>query len=100
MKNAVVRLIKIGKSDLRSALGFFWLDRQKIYVAAGPEDVAEWKAHGYADIHPMTELESAFRESGPLRFISWCGLGSIVRQGAGQATFTYDNGHKVTVRIR
>ena len=35
------RLIKIGKTDVKSALGFFWHDNHKIYVAATPEDIVE-----------------------------------------------------------
>ena len=101
MKNRPERLIKVGKTDVRNAMGFFWHDRHKIYVAASPSDIDEWKARGYADsdLHPMEELESAFRESTALKFISWCDNGGIVRQGARQVTFDY-NTHKVVLRMR
>ena len=95
------KLLKIGKTDVKSALGFFWHDRHKLYVAATPEDIAHYKSQGYtdADLHPMSELETAFRESTALKFISWCKFGCIVRQGAHQVTFEYDN-QKVVLRIR
>ena len=97
------RLIKIGKTDVRSALGFFWHDNHKIYVAATPEDIVEWKEKGYTDgdLHKMSELESAFRSSSALKFISWCHVnsGCIVRQGARQVTFEYDD-KKVVLRRR
>jgi len=101
MKNKPKRLIKVGKTDVRNALGFFWHDRHKIYVAASPSDIYEWKDRGYgdSDVHPMEELESAFRESTALKFISWCNGGGIVRQGARQVTFDY-NTHKVVLRMR
>lgn len=97
------RLIKIGKTDVRSALGFFWHDNHKIYVAATPEDIVEWKEKGYTDgdLRKMSELESAFRSSSALKFISWCHVnsGCIVRQGARQVTFEYDD-KKVVLRMR
>ena len=95
------RLLKIGKTDVRSALGFFWHDNHKIYVAATPEDIVEWKERGYkdGDLHKMSELESAFRSSSALKFISWCKTGCIVRQGATQVTFEYDD-KKVVLRMR
>lgn len=101
MKNRTRRLIKVGKTDVRSALGFFWADKTKMYVAATPGDVAEWKARGFSesDLRPMLELENAFRASSVLKFISWCGLGVIVRQGTRQVTFEYDDS-KVVVRMR
>ena len=40
------RLIKIGKVDVRHALGFFWQDNYKIYVAETPEDIVEWNGRG------------------------------------------------------
>lgn len=88
------RPIKIGRTSVKNALGFFWHDRCKIYVAATQEDIDEYRSRGYdeKDLHKMEEIESAFRESGALRFISWCGssrLRSIVRQGATQVTFDY-----------
>lgn len=95
------RLIKIGRTDVRYALGFFWHDQHKIYVAANAGDIEEWKDRGYseADLHPMSEIEDAFRDSTALKFISWCGLGSIVRQGAHQVTFEYAT-HKVVLHIK
>lgn len=95
------RLIKIGKTDVKSALGFFWHDNHKIYVAATPEDIVEGKERGYkdGDLHKMSELESAFRSSSALKFISWCKTGCIVRQGAAQVTFEYDD-KEVVLRMR
>lgn len=101
MENRNRKLLKIGKTDVKYALGFFWRDRHKLYVAATPEDVAHYNAHGYtdADFHPMSELESAFRESTAFKFISWCKFGCIVRQCARQVTFEYDT-QKVVLHIR
>ena len=95
------RLIKIGRTDVKSALGFFWHDRHKIYVAATPEDIAEWRSRGCTekDLHPMSELEQAFKDSEVLRFISWCKTGGIVRQGARQVTFEYTT-HKSVIHIK
>jgi len=95
------KLLRIGRVDVKSALGFFWHDNHKLYVAATPEDIDEWKERGYteADLHPMSELECAFRNSSALKFISWCKTGGIVRQGARQVTFEYDT-QKVVLRIR
>lgn len=96
--------IKIGNTCVKNALGFFWHDRCKIYVVATPEDIDEYKGRGYTDkeLHPMQDIEEAFRQSVALRFISWCkskGLGCIVRQGAGQVTFDYGD-DKVVIHIR
>lgn len=101
MKTRQKRLIKVGKTDVRNALGFFWHDRHKIYVAATKADVDEWRERGCSemDLHPMEKLEDAFRESTALKFISWCKAGCIVRQGAHQVTFDY-NTHKVVLRMR
>lgn len=101
MKTRTKRLIRVGKTDVRNAIGFFWHDRHKIYVAANRSDVDEWKKRGYEEacLHPMDELEDAFRNSSALKFISWCSTGTIVRQGARQVTFDYDT-HKVVLRIR
>lgn len=95
------RLIKIGKVDVRHALGFFWHDNHKIYVAATQEDIVEWKKRGYkdGDLNKMSDLESAFRSSSAMKFISWCKTGCIVRQGATQVTFEYDD-KKVVLRMR
>ena len=101
MKNRRKRLIRVGKTDVRCAIGFFWHDCHKIYVAATKSDVDEWNSRGYseADIHPMEDLEDAYRNSTALKFISWCNDGPIVRQGARQVTFDY-NTHKVVLRMR
>ena len=94
------RLIKIGRTDVRSALGFFWHDWHKIYVAATQEDVREWEKRGYeCGLRPMSELEQAFKDSTAFRFISWCKLGNIVRQGAKQVTFEYAT-HKSVIHIK
>jgi len=94
------RLIRVGRTNVKDALGFFWRDRHKIYVAASPQDIDEYKSRGYSDkdLHPMEDLEQAFRDSGALRFISWCGISCIVRQGARQVTFDYGD-DKVVLRI-
>jgi hypothetical protein len=47
----------------------------------------------------MSELENAFRSSTAMKFISWCQTGVIVRQGASQVTFEYDD-KKVVLRMR
>lgn len=93
--------IKVGKTYVKNALGFFWHDHCKIYVAATPEDIEEYIRRGYREVYPMYYLEQAFRESTALRFISWCsskGLGCIVRQGARQVTFDYGD-DKVVIHI-
>ena len=97
------RPIRIGRTNVKDALGFFWNDRHKIYVASSPQDIDEHKARGYSDtdLHPMDELEQAFRDSSALRFISWCSSkksGCIVRQGARQVTFDYGD-DKVVLHI-
>lgn len=101
VKTRQKKLLRIGRTDVRYALGFYWCDNNKIYVAATKADVDEWKTHGYtdADLHPMEELEDAYRNSSAFKFISWCKVGSIVRQGARQVTFDY-NTHKVVLRMR
>ena len=101
MKGNKSKLIRIGRTDVKSALGFFWHDRHKIYVAATPEDIVEWKKRGCdkGDLHPMSELEQAYKDSEALRFISWCKLGGIVRQGARQVTFEYTT-HKSAIHIK
>ena len=101
MKKKISRLIRVGKTDVKSALGFFWFDSRKIYVAATPQDIVEWKKREYKDgeLHDMSELENAFRSSTALKFISWCQAGVIVRQGASQVTFEYDD-KKVVLRMR
>lgn len=87
------RLLRVGRSDVRNALGFFWHDRTKIYVARRSADVDEWAERGFSDgdLRPMAELEAAYRASGALRFVSWCSPkdGCIVRQGARRVTFIY-----------
>lgn len=95
------RLVKIGKVSVKNAIGFFWFDKTKIYVAKSLKDVKEFEKRGYTkrDLHDMSELEQAFRDSSSLRFISWCDTGNIVRQGARQVTFDY-NTDKVVVHIR
>lgn len=100
------RLIKIGRVSVKNALGFFWCDTTKIYVAATPEDIDNWKARlrssidqGGAKLRPMEELEQAYRKSSALRFISWCDTGCIVRQGAKQVTFDYGS-DKVVFHVR
>ena len=95
------RLIRIGRTDVRSAIGFFWKDGHKIYVAATPDDIEEWRDRGFseADLHKMSEIEQAFRSSSSLKFISWCKAGVIVRQGASQVTFEYGD-KKVVLRMR
>ena len=101
------KLIKVGRTDVHSALGFFWHDGHKIYLAATPEEVDVWKMHGYSDsdLHPMCELEAAFRSSSSMKFISWCNVkgsakrGMVVPQGARSVTFDYST-HKVVLRMR
>jgi len=90
--------IRIGRTCVKDALGFFWHDNHKIYVAATPEDIDEFKSRGFREIYMMEEIERVFRESGALRFISWCKIGSIVRQGARHVTFDYGD-DKVVLHI-
>ena len=100
MKGGESKLIRIGRTSVKSALGFFWHDCHKIYVAATQEDVREWEKRGCkCDLRPMSELEQAFKDSTAFRFISWCKLGSIVRQGAKQVTFEYTT-HKSVIHIK
>ena len=99
------KLLKIGRTDVKSALGFFTRDGYKIYVASSQDDVDQFVRHGgYApeDLRPMSEIEATFRRSSALKFISWCRfgkMGCIVPQGARQVTFDYDT-QKVVLRIR
>lgn len=98
MKTRTKRLIKVGKTDVRNAIGFFWIDNGKIFVAATQEDVDKWSTKSSV-LRPMEELEQAFKDSHALRFVSWCGSGAIVRQGARQVTFEYDT-HKSIMHIK
>lgn len=99
-KRMARRLVKIGKVSVKNAMGFFWLDKTKIYVARNLKDVQEFEERGFTkrNFHDMSELEKAFRESSALRFVSWCDTGCIVRQGARQVTFDYGT-DKVVVHI-
>lgn len=84
------RLLKIGNVSVKNAVGFFWHDKTKIYVARTSED-ATWfrEQHPDTKLCPMEKLENAFRDSSAMRFISWCDTGYIVRQGARRVTFDY-----------
>ena len=99
------KLLKIGRTDVKSALGFFTRDGYKIYVAASQEDVDNYVSRGgytMEEFHPMSEIESVYRGSSALKFISWCRfgyMGCIVPQGAHKVTFDYDT-QKVVLRIR
>lgn len=99
MKKKENKLIKVGRTCVKDALGFFWHDHHKIFVAATPEDIVEWKSRGMENVHPMSELEDAFRESTALKFISWCKTGGIVPQGAKQVAFEYTT-HKSVIHIK
>jgi hypothetical protein len=97
------RPIRVGRTCVKDALGFFWGDRHKIYIAATPQDIDEFSSRGpdYKSLYLMEDLEQTFRESGALRFISWCSSkksGCIVRQGARQVTFDYGD-DKVVIHI-
>lgn len=84
------RLLKIGNADVKSALGFIWLDKTHLYVVGSLDDLTGDRFTP-DDIRPMDELENAFRESSFLKSISWLNVskGCIVRQGAKQVTFNY-----------
>lgn len=99
MKKKENKLISVGRTCVKDALGFFWHDRHKIFVAETQKDVDEWNERGMKELHPMSELEDAFRNSTAFKFISWCNTGSIVPQGARQVTFEYTT-HKVVLHIR
>lgn len=98
------KLLKIGRTNVTSALGFFTRDGYQIYVAASQEDVDSYVKHGgftAEDLRPMEEIESVYRGSSAFKFISWCRpgyMGCIVPQGAHQVTFDYDT-QKVVLRI-
>lgn len=97
------RLIKVGRTFVNNAIGFFWHDKTRIYVAKSKKDIDEWKCRGFGDedLHPMCELEQAFKDSSALRFISWCDvkMGGIVKQGARQVKFEYDT-HVSVIHIK
>lgn len=101
LKNKGRKLIKIGKTTVKSALGFFWHDKTKIYVVKEPKEISGSPGFTNDDLHPMEELEAAFRESTFLRFVSWLdvGKGCIVRQGARKVTFDYGT-EKSVIHIR
>ena len=82
------RPVKIGRTSVMNAVGFFWFDYSKILVAKDMDDVGLFKGYG-KKLRPMDEIERVFRDSSFLRSISWCGGGVIVRQGARQVTFDY-----------
>lgn len=100
-KAAPGRLLKIGNIKVADALGFFWHDKNAIYVAHTPSDIAKWmaRAESRCKLYPMSKIEEAFKMSHALRFISWCSAGGIVKQGAGRVTFVYDT-HKSTLHIK
>ena len=98
MKNKESKLLRVGRVDVKSALGFFWIDGYKMYVAANRKDIAALEECG-GKLLPMSKLEQAFRNSGALRFVSWCGQGGIVSQGAHQVTFDYAD-HKSVIHIK
>lgn len=92
MRNKKSRLIRIGNIFVKDAIGFFWKDNVKMYIAMSKKDIDTFKQYGYskAEFHPMEELENAYRNSSALKFISWCSGGIIVHDGAHQTTFDYD----------
>ena len=94
----MTRLLKIARTDVRNAVGFFWHDRQKIYVAESMEEADKWKERGFP-LRPMCELEQAFKDSTALRFVAWCQKGMIVNQGARRVTFVYST-HKSVMHIK
>ena len=94
------RLLKVGRTSVKKALGFFWHDGSKIYVAESWDDVNDWEKGGVdCYLYPMDRLEHAFRSSHSLRFISWYKpeRGCIVRQGARRVTFEYTDHKSVFV---
>jgi hypothetical protein len=95
------RLVRIGHTSVKNAFGFFWFDKTKIYVARNIKDLEEFEDRGHTkkELHPMCEIEQAYRDSSALRFISWCDTGCIVRQGARQVTFDYAI-DKVVLHVR
>ena len=96
------KLLKIGRANVKSAIGYFCHNGYQFYVASGSEEVQEWKKRG-ADchLHAMSELEDAFMKGHPFRFITWCNpaKGYIVRQGAKKLTFVYTT-HKSVIHIK
>lgn len=93
------RLLRIGRVNVKSAVGFFVRDNAYIVVAADPEDMGSyWRTYGDARLRPMHELEQAFKDAGALRCISWVDGGIIVKPCARQVSFVYAT-HKVVMHI-
>ena len=95
-KTMTKKLLKVGNKSMANAIGFGYEGCHKIYVVETEEEKKELIGYGYK-IYPMTKLESVFRNSCFLRFISWGDLNKpcIVPQCARQVTFTYNTGKSV-----
>ena len=85
------KLTAISGISVKHALGFFTDGCHKIYVAETPEDIDTMHGYGYGELCPMSALEATFKDSCPLRFISWVDVAKpcIVPQCAKQVTFEY-----------
>lgn len=93
------RLLRIGRVNVKSAVGFFVRDNAYIVVAADPEDIGSYRrTYGDAHLRPMHELEQAFKDAGALRSIAWVDGRIIVRMCARQVSFVYAT-HKVVMHI-
>lgn len=93
------RLLRIGRVNVKSAVGFFVRDNTYIVVAADPEDIGSYR-RTYEDalLRPMHELEQSFKDAGALRSISWVDGSIIVKPCAKQVSFVYAT-HKVVMHI-
>lgn len=93
-------LLKIGKTDVRSALGFF-LRGHRFTVVAGHADLERLLGEGHeaAELRRMGEIEAAFLGASAFGYIQWSHGGMIVREGARRISFLYDT-HRSTICIR
>lgn len=83
------RLVKIGGAFVKQAIGFYVEYGYWLKVAEGGDDDCQKKCG--CEIHPMEDIEMAFRNSPWNRCISWCDGRPIVNQGQRNVTFRYDD---------
>ena len=93
------KLKYINGMDVSHAIGFVTDECHKIYVCENELQVAEMKEYGYEELCPMSAIYATFKNSCPLRFISWADLHTpdIVPQCINHVTFTYEDGTEISV---
>lgn len=89
-------MLKVNSVDVSHCKGFAYDGCHKIYLVETDADIQEATRFGYMPLHTMDELEKAFVESCPLRFIDWWNLdkSSVVPQCAESVEFEDGNGKR------